>query len=155
MRAGRVPLELFPPGGEAAWLRSFSWSAPIRPRFCETDALGHVSNVSYTAYVEIARLDFFNSLDDPGRRRPHFGFMHNAAEITMRFVRPCFYDEELAIHTRVATLGRSSAILEHAITPRGGDDIRTLARVAIVCVNDDRSAPWSDAQRAILAPLMR
>jgi acyl-CoA thioester hydrolase len=149
-----VPLEIYTPGSEAEWLRSCVWSARIRPRFCETDALGHVSNVSYTAYIELARLDFFNGLADPGRQHPHFGFMHNAAEIAIRFLRPCFYDEALAVHTRVASLGRSSAILEHAITSDGGADMRTVARVAIVCMNDDRSAPWNDAQRGILSPLI-
>lgn len=126
----------------------------MRPRFYETDALGHVSNVFYTAYIEIARLDYFNTLDDPDREAPHFGFMHNAAEITLRFLRPCFYDEPLEVHVRIAALGRSSATLEHAITSRGGHDIRTVARVAIVGVKGARSAPWSDAQRAILSPLV-
>jgi acyl-CoA thioester hydrolase len=150
-----VPLELYTPGSEAEWLRSCVWSAPLRPRFFETDGLGHVSNVFYTAYIELARLDFFNALGDPDRERPNFGFMHNLAEITLRFVRPCFYDEALEVHARVATLGRSSAVLEHAITSHGGSDIRTIARVAIVCVRNDRSTPWSDAQRTILAALVR
>jgi acyl-CoA thioester hydrolase len=151
-----VPLELYAPGSEAEWLRSFSWSAPFRPRFFETDALGHVSNVFYTAYFEIARLDFFNSLGDPDREPPpSLGFMHNAVEITQRFVRPCFYDEALEVHARVASLGRSSATLEHAITSKGGSDVRTVARVAIVCMKRGRSAPWSDAQRAILTALLR
>jgi acyl-CoA thioester hydrolase len=150
-----MPLELYAPGSEAEWLRSFSWSQLLRPRFFETDALGHVSNVFYTAYIEIARLDYFNALSDPDRTPPNFGFMHNAAEITLRFLRPCYYDEPLDVHSRVATLGRSSAILEHAITSHTGSDIRTIARVAIVCMKDDRSGPWSDAQRAILAPLVR
>jgi acyl-CoA thioester hydrolase len=149
-----VPLDLYAAGSEAQWLRSFTWSQPFRPRFFETDALGHVSNVFYTAYIEIARLDFFNALDDPDREPPNFGFMHNAVEITLRFLRPCFYNEALEVHARVATLGRSSAILEHAITSQGGSDIRTVARVAIVCMKRDRSAPWSTAQRAILASHM-
>ena len=147
-----MALELYPPGGETAWLTAFAWSKAFRPRFFETDALGHVSNVFYTAYFELARLDFFNALDDPERQQPHFGFMHNAAEISMRFLRPCFYDEALAVHTRVATLGRSSALLEHAITPTDNSDVRTIARVAIVRVRGGRSAAWTDAQRAILAP---
>ncbi|MFN2459178.1 MAG: acyl-CoA thioesterase [Candidatus Velthaea sp.] len=147
-------LELYPMGGEAAWLRSFSWSRPFRPRFFETDALGHVSNVFYTAYIELARLDFFNALDDPERPSQHiFGFMHNAAEITLRFLQPCFYDESLEVHAKIARLGRSSAIMEHAITSRGGIDVRTLARVALVRVEDGRSAPWSENQRAVLEPL--
>lgn len=146
-----MALELYAPGGEVEWLRSFSWSKPFRPRFFETDALGHVSNVFYTAYLEIARLDFFNSLGDPDRESPHFGFMHNAAEITLRFLSPCFYDESLAVHTRVAALGRSSAVLEHAITSDGGADIRMVARVAVVRVQNERSAAWSEAQRVLLA----
>jgi acyl-CoA thioester hydrolase len=147
-------LELYPPEGEAEWLRSCVWSQPFRPRFFETDALGHVSNVFYTAYIEIGRLSFFNSLNDPERESDHvFGFAHNAAEIAMRFLRPCFYDEALEIHTKIVKLGNSSAILEHAITSEGGTDIRTVARVAIVRVKNGNSAPWSPAQRTILERL--
>jgi acyl-CoA thioester hydrolase len=149
-------LQPYETGSEVDWLRSFSWSTVFRPRFFETDALGHVSNVFYTAYVEFARLDFLASLDDPDRESPnHLPFAHNAAEIAMRFVRPCFYDEPLRIHAKIAKIGRSSAMMEHAITSEDGADIRTIARVAIVCVKHERSAPWSDAQRAVLEPLVR
>jgi acyl-CoA thioester hydrolase len=147
-----VPLEFYEPGSEAEWLRSFAWSRPLRPRFFETDSLGHVNNVFYTAYIEMARLDFFAALDDPDRTSPHFGFMHVAAEITLRFVRPCYYNESLDVYTRLASVGRASATLEHAIAA-GAADIRTLARVTIVCVKDERPVPWSDRQRAILEPL--
>jgi acyl-CoA thioesterase FadM len=67
--------------------------------------------------------------------------MHNAAEITLRFLGPCFYDEPLAVHTRVAALGRSSAVLENAITGDGPGEIRMIARVVVVCMRDERSAP--------------
>jgi acyl-CoA thioester hydrolase len=148
-------LQPYEPGSEADWLRSFSWSKAFRPRFFETDALGHVSNVFYTAYVEFGRLDFLASLDDPDRASASaLPFAHNAAEITMRFVRPCFYDEPLRIHSKIAQLGRSSALMEHAITSDGGTDVRTIARVAIVSVKHDRSAAWSDGQRAVLEPIL-
>ncbi len=149
-----MPLELYAPGSEAEWLRSFHWTKHFRPRFAETDALGHDSNISYATYIEFARLDWFNELADPDREPNAFGFLHNAAELHLRFVRPCFYDEALEVHSKIATLGRSSATLEHAITSQGGTDIRTVARVAIVRVEHERSAPWSAAQRAILAPFI-
>ena len=143
-------------GSEAEWLRSFVWSKAFRPRFFETDALGHVSNVSYTAFIELGRLDFLASLGDPQRESPHhLAFNHNAAEITMRYMRPCFYDEALEVHSKIAKLGRSSMTLEHAITGEGTTDVRTIAQVAIVRMVDERTAPWSDAQRAILEPLVR
>lgn len=112
--------------------------------------MGHVNNVFYTAYIEAARLEFFNARRDPEREPPQFGFLHNAAEITLRFMQPCFYDEALEVHTRVASLGRSSAVLEHAITSEAGTDVRTVARVAVVRMRHERPAPWTDAQRAIL-----
>ncbi len=149
-----MPLELYAPGSEADWLRSFPWSTDLRPRFFETDAFGHVNNVFYTAYIEYARLEFFKRLTDPEPTAAPFGFVHHAAEITLRFVQPCYYDEELSVHSRIATLGRSSMIMEHAITSRGASDVRTVGRVAIVSVRDDRPIPWTDAQRAILAPLV-
>lgn len=31
----------------------------IRTRYCESDALGHINNVSYFIYFEQARVDFF------------------------------------------------------------------------------------------------
>jgi hypothetical protein len=38
-------LTLYADGGEAAWLASFRFSVDVRPRYCECDGQGHVSNV--------------------------------------------------------------------------------------------------------------
>ena len=43
-------LALYEPGSEAGWLRSFRFALELRPRFAETDALGHVSNTVYSTY---------------------------------------------------------------------------------------------------------
>ena len=142
----------YAPGSEAEWLRSFRFTLEIRPRFCETDALGHVSNTVYTAYWELARLRYFEALgeaDDAPQRI--LAFNHMAVEITTRMMRPCFYDEPLLVHARIAALGRSSATFEHALTPPGGEEIRALARIAVVCSADDAHAtPWTPGQRAKL-----
>ena len=145
-------LELYEPGSEAAWLRSFRFAQELRPRFCETDALGHVSNTVYTAYWELARLRYFEALgeaDDAPRRV--LAFNHMAVEIATRMMRPCFYDEELLVHARVAALGRSSATFEHALSAAESGEIRAIARIAVVCSADDEHAtPWTPGQRAKL-----
>jgi acyl-CoA thioester hydrolase len=145
-------LELYEPGSEADWLRSFRFALEVRPRFCETDALGHVSNTVYTTYWEAARLRYFESLgeaEDAPRRV--LAFNHMAAEITTRMMRPCFYDEELLVHARIAALGRTSATFEHALTSAATGEIRALARIAVVCSADDEHAtPWTAGQRAKL-----
>lgn len=145
-------LELYAAGGEAEWLRSFRFALELRPRFCETDALGHVSNTVYSAYWEAARLRYFESIgeaEDAPKRI--LAFNHMAVEITTRMMRPCFYDEPLLVHARIAALGRTSATFEHAITPADRGEVRAIARIAVVSSADDQHAtPWTPGQRAKL-----
>ena len=145
-------LELYAPGGEADWLRSFRFALELRPRFCETDALGHVSNTVYTAYWELARLRYFETIgeaDDAPKRI--LAFNHMAVEIATRMMRPCFYDEALLVHARIAALGRSSATFEHALSAAATGEVRAVGRIAVVCSSDDqRATPWTAGQRAKL-----
>jgi len=145
-------LELYAPGSEADWLRSFRFSVAVRPRFCETDALGHVSNTVYSTYWELARLRYLETVgeaDDAPKRI--LAFNHMAVEIAFRMLKPCFYDEELLVHARIAALGRSSATFEHALTSAATREIRAIARIAVVCSADDEHAtPWTPGQRGKL-----
>jgi acyl-CoA thioester hydrolase len=142
-------LELYAPGGEADWLRSFRFALELRPRFCETDALGHVSNTVYTAYWELARLRYFEAIGEAGDvPKRILAFNHMAVEIATRMMRPCFYDEELLVHARIAALGRSSATFEHALSAVETGEIRAIGRIAVVGSSDDeRATPWSAGQR--------
>ncbi|MBD5635015.1 MAG: acyl-CoA thioesterase, partial [Candidatus Eremiobacteraeota bacterium] len=134
-------LSLFEAGNEAAWLASFSFSVEVRPRYCECDGQGHVSNVVYPEYLELGRLQFFKAANDP---EPHdFAFQHVTAELTLRYLAACFYDERLTIHSRLARLGGSSATLEQAIVGADGT-LRAIAQMALVRSRDGRVAPWTD-----------
>jgi acyl-CoA thioester hydrolase len=140
-------LELYPPGEDAAWLASFRFGVDVRPRYCETDALGHVSNVVYPAYLELSRLQYFIAAGDP--EPGPFAFAHVAAELQLRYVAACYYDEPLAVRSKLVALGRTSATMEQAIV--GADNsIRALSRVTVVHSDGEASAPWTQAQRAAL-----
>jgi acyl-CoA thioester hydrolase len=145
-------LELYEPGSEAAWLRSFRLALELRPRFCETDALGHVSNTVYTTYWELARLRYFEAIGEAGDAPKRIlAFNHMAVEIAFRMLKPCFYDEQLLVHARVVALGRSSATFEHALSSAETGQVRAIARIAVVCSADDEHAtPWTAGQRAKL-----
>jgi acyl-CoA thioesterase FadM len=73
-----------------------------------------------------------------------------AVEITTRMLRPCFYDEELLVSVRVAQLGRTSMVMEHALSSVGNDDIRALGRIVVVASDGESSIPWTPGQRAKL-----
>ncbi len=137
-------------GNEAAWLASFEFFVAVRPRYYECDGQGHVSNVVYPAYLELSRLQFFDSVGDPEPARS-FAFQHVTAELQLRYLAPCYYDEPLRVGSKLVSLGRSSAALEQVVA--GNDDrLRAIARIAVVrsAPDGDGTAPWSDAQRAAL-----
>jgi acyl-CoA thioesterase FadM len=71
-----------------------------------------------------------------------------ALEIYTRMMRPCFYDEELLVHARIVAFGRTSATVEHALSSGETDEIRAVARIAVVCSADDEHATqWTPGQR--------
>ncbi|HZO95570.1 MAG TPA: acyl-CoA thioesterase [Candidatus Baltobacteraceae bacterium] len=142
-------LSLYEAGGEAGWLRSFRFALELRPRFCETDALGHVSNTVYTSYWEAARLRYFEALGEAADSpRRVLAFSHMAVEIATRMLRPCFYDEELLLHARVVAMGRSSLTFEHALSAVEDGEIRAIGRIAVVASDGERAIPWTAGQRA-------
>jgi acyl-CoA thioester hydrolase len=140
-------LTLYADGGEAAWLASFGFSVEVRPRYCECDGQGHVSNVVYPAYLELSRLQYFKAAGDP--ENGLFAFQHVTAELHLRYIGSCAYDEPLRVASKLTSLGRSSAVMEQALT--GGDgSLRLAARVAVVRSRNERTEPWTPAQRAAL-----
>ncbi len=140
-------LSLYEPGNEAAWLASFRFAVEVRPRYCECDGQGHVSNVVYPEYLELSRLQYFKAAGDP--EAGHFAFQHVTAELQLRYVGACYYDEPLRVVSKLVTLGRSSAAMEQAIIGSDGT-IRAISRVSVVRAHGSGTAPWSDAQRVAL-----
>ena len=122
-------LELFGPAGEAAWLDSFRFAAPLRPRLYEVDALGHVSNVAYPGYLEFGRMQLFAAIGDP--EAGPFPFVHLTAELRLRYLARCFYDEPLEVRSKIAALGRTSATVEQAIV---GNEVRAVKPRDVVYV---------------------
>ncbi len=140
-------LSLFEPENEAAWLRSFHFEVEVKPRYCEVDGLGHVSNTVYSEYLELGRLQYFIAANDP--ESGPFAFAHVVAELHLRYLAACFYDEPLAVRSKLVTLGRTSAVMEQALVG-AGESLRAVSRVAIVRSDGTKTSPWSDAQRTAL-----
>ncbi len=119
----------------------------MKPRYCELDGLGHVSNTVYPAYLEFGRLQYFIAAKDP--ESGPFAFAHVTAELQLRYVAACFYDEPLAVRSKLVRLGRSSAEMEQALVG-AGESLRALSRVAVVRSDGNVTSPWSATQRAAL-----
>ncbi|MBX6396546.1 MAG: acyl-CoA thioesterase [Alicyclobacillaceae bacterium] len=120
----------------------------VRVRFCETDALGHVNNISYFIYLEQGRTDFMREIRTVLGR--DIGVILASAKCDFR--AQSYFDEELTIRTEVRRIGTSSVTLAQTIY-KGTDD-RLVAEAESVLVHFDHQAqrpvPIPDDLREVL-----
>ncbi|MDP4108368.1 MAG: thioesterase family protein, partial [Bacillota bacterium] len=104
----------------------------VRTRFCESDALGHINNVSFFIYLEQARVDFFvdtrilENVND-------WSFV--AASVHCNFKKQAFVNQSLVIKTWVSQIGRTSVTLKHQILDENNEDIIAEGEDVLVSYN--------------------
>lgn len=81
-------------------------------RFSDTDMMGHVSSMSYAAWAEVGRADFFEAIPVPITEKPWFVLVRLALD----FHSEGRFGEKFAIATRCTRLGTKSMTLEQRIT---------------------------------------
>jgi len=94
----------------------------LQMRFCDTDALGHVNNVSIAAYAETGRVDFLHRLGKSVRSLI-------LVNVTIDFRRQISFGESLCIDSWVDSFGKSSITLGQTISANGerAADIKSVA----------------------------
>ena len=78
--------------------------------FRDLDAMGHVNNVAFVAFMEDARVQYWRALKDI---RDLKGINFILAEVTCRYVSPAYFGETLLIGIRVRNLGNKSFHFEY------------------------------------------
>lgn len=89
-----------------------AYETGVKVRFCETDALGHISNISYFIYLEEARTDFFIEL---GFGADLEDWKVILASAKCDFVRQGYYNQKLKVVSEVRKIGNSSFTIVHRI----------------------------------------
>ena len=95
-------------------------------------------------------MQYFKSIGDP---EPHEGgmpFAHIIAEQHVRYMMRLYYDEDLAVLTKITELRSSSAGFEQAIVDNEGN-MRAIATTIIVHVDGRERASWTNAQSEAIA----
>ncbi|WNQ12328.1 thioesterase family protein [Paenibacillus aurantius] len=131
------------------WLKQFHFSLPIKIRYCETDMLGHVNNVSYFMYFEQGRIEYFENLKLTDEL---FGEQQVSvvADLECQYLAELFLKDPLQLHVRVAKLGRSSMDIEYAVVVN--DKLKAAGRGTIVLVDKTtgRSTPIPEETKAVI-----
>ncbi|TGD73446.1 acyl-CoA thioesterase [Mangrovimicrobium sediminis] len=85
-----------------------AFETTIKPRFYETDGLGHISNTVIPAWFEIGRTEFLQSLaGGPGARRR----VWLTASIQIDYVAETFYGSDVSVRVTDVKVGNTSLTL--------------------------------------------
>lgn len=115
---------------------------PLRVRFSDVDAYGHVNNVKYFEYFQEARIDYIRQLAHHLVDGLDVQFVVAQCDVDYR-VPILFRAEPYRVQSWVSHAGRSSFVIESAIFD--GDTLMSRARVVMVTFDPA-------TQRAVPAP---
>ena len=90
---------------------------PVSLRWSDLDAFNHVNNARYLTFLEQARIEWFETLDEPWMDD------HSApvvASATLNFKRPIAYPAQVAVELFTDKLGTSSVVIGHRIVAADG-----------------------------------
>lgn len=119
-------------------LNSFRW--PVRVYYEDTDGGGVVYHANYLNFMERARTEWLRSLgfEQPVLRRD-LNILFVVREVRLKYLRPACFNDAIEVVSRLVKAGRSLLEFEQSIIR--GDEILTVARVEVVCVDAERFKP--------------
>lgn len=102
----------------------------IKPRFLETDALGHINNNTYGVWFEAARDEIFRIFMPKVNIKEWNLIM---AHSSFDFLKEVFWGKEVVVKTAITKLGNSSIELNHAAYQDG--NLCTIGKCILIHYN--------------------
>lgn len=115
-------------------------------RFSETDALGHLNNISYYIYMEEARISLLEQIGC-SMSTEEWNFI--VASTGCDYMSQAYFRQTIHIETTVAKIGNKSVQLDHEMTDAETGKPIARGRSVMVCFNfqTQQSEPLSDLIR--------
>jgi acyl-CoA thioester hydrolase len=111
--------------------------APLRPRFRDTDAMGHINNAVYVTYLEVARQEYWREFkqDDNYRVVPFI-----LAHVDIDFRSEAHMHETLELCIRCSHVGTRSFGFDYAIRTATARRLVVEARTVQVFYDYEKKA---------------
>jgi len=119
----------------------------VKPRFSETDGLGHINNTVFPVWFEYARQDIFNLVHP---RQTHDDWPMILAHINVDFIRQTQYGSDVTINTSVTKVGGKSFTVSHEAWQNGALAARGEAVLVWFDYKQQSSCPIPDDIRVLL-----
>jgi acyl-CoA thioester hydrolase len=102
-------------------MEGFSFATEITVRFAETDAQGIAHNASYLVWYEVARIEYLARFRDGYRTIQAEGYEALTTESHVRYLKPVFFDDRIAVNARVVDMRGARFRFEYVLGR--GDDV--------------------------------
>jgi acyl-CoA thioester hydrolase len=87
----------------------------VRVRYSDTDQMGMAYHGNYVPWFEVGRTEMLRAQGMSYREVEAAGFRMPVLEVRCSYLKPARYDDELAIETVLAELGRASLRFEYRV----------------------------------------
>jgi acyl-CoA thioester hydrolase len=121
----------------------FKFSARTRVGFSDTDAQGIVYYGRYLPYFDLARVEYHRMLGLLGMDVGEPGVEFVLRAVTVEYLAPAVFDDEIEVFVRVARIGNTSATYEFCAF-RATDDrllVRATQTLVLVDLDERRARP--------------
>lgn len=136
---------------------AFKVNIPLRVRFADVDAMGHVNNAKFLTYFEEARVFYLKQVEAWDFTKPGWSGQESliVASIKIDFVTPAYVGEDLVIGIKVSRVGNTSFDFEYQITSKQGARLvaKGLSTQVYFNYKDSKSLQISQAIKEDLAKI--
>jgi acyl-CoA thioester hydrolase len=116
---------------------AFHW--PVRVYYEDTDAGGVVYHATYLNFMERARTEWLRCLGfEQDQVRDVLGVVFAVRRISVEFLRPARFNDQLTVSASVAARGRASLDFEQAVRRDADGALCCRATVNVACVDAER-----------------
>ncbi|MGA8855319.1 MAG: thioesterase family protein [Christiangramia sp.] len=103
----------------------------VKVRYAETDQMGVVHHGNYPQYLEIARIDWLESLGISYKSMEEEGIMLPVFELKLKYHKPITFDENLKIETRLREAPNVKIIFDYSIFNESGEKVTSATSILV------------------------
>jgi acyl-CoA thioester hydrolase len=119
----------------------YNFYHPLRVRYNETDAQGHVFFGNYLNYFDLGLLEYTRALGYTYQDMLASGVDMFYVEATCQYKGRAYFDDVLHVHTRIGHIGNTSFAFEFAIYRQPADEMIATGRITAVAVDTQTEQP--------------
>lgn len=116
-------------------IQKFKHVIPIKIRFSDLDAMGHVNNAAYLSFLEEARLAYYNQVLKMNTNNLEFDAV--VARIEIDYLEQIRLGDRVEVYTRTGKIGNKSSDVEHLIVVVEKQGRKIAARASTKLVSFD------------------